>query len=237
MWKGGECFIIGGGPSLPRQFGVPEEIVQRVMSGAQYPTAYSSYLEPIYKKHLIGINNAYQLGRWIEVIFFGDNSWYLAHCRMLAQYAGLKVTCNPRFYHKSVGRHDNIKYLERDKNHRHGISTKPGMVSWNDNSGFAAISLACHFGVKRIVLLGFDMRLDRDSVSHWHGHHREKYGDIKKREEKNKKGKAKSPPFRRHLRGCQAIANDAKRMGVEILNASPKSAIKDFPRVKLSEVL
>ena len=31
MWNDGECWILGGGSSLPRQFGVPESVIEKVM--------------------------------------------------------------------------------------------------------------------------------------------------------------------------------------------------------------
>ena len=44
-------------------------------------------------------------------------------------------------------------------------------------------------------------------------------------------------PFHRHLRGFPQIAKDAKQMGVEILNASPDSAIECFRKVTVKELL
>ena len=58
MWEEGECWIIGGGPSMPRQFEVPEETTRSVMIGTMPPKVYAPYLSPIHKKHVIGVNNA-----------------------------------------------------------------------------------------------------------------------------------------------------------------------------------
>lgn len=221
MWAGGTAFIIGGGPSMPRQFGVPEDVVSKVMTGALPPATYSPYLTPIHGAHVIGVNNAYQIGPWIDCIFFGDCSWYLVHRLALTKFRNLKVTCCPRFATKPEKESEGIKYLAKDGGHRLGISDNLSKVAWNHNSGAAAISLAVHFGVKRIVLLGFDMCLDGGKVSHWHGSH----------------GNKKPPPFERHLKGFPAIAEDAKRRGMEILNASPTSQIESFTKVFLATVL
>lgn len=205
---------------MPRQFGVPEDIIQAVMSGKRIPAAYSPYLSPIHDRHVIGINNVYQIGTWIDILFFGDNSWYLVHRKALAKWPGIKVTCNPRFDAKKHGV-EGIKFVAKDHSHRYGISSSQAMVSWNANSGSASISLAVHLGVKRIILLGFDMKME-GPMSHWHGSH----GPNKKK-----------PPFNRHLKGFPDIAKDAKQMGIEILNASPDSAIKEFKKVNIKEVL
>lgn len=49
MWDGGQCFILGGGPSLT---------VEQV--------------ESLRGRRVIAVNQAYKLGDWIDVLFFGD---------------------------------------------------------------------------------------------------------------------------------------------------------------------
>jgi hypothetical protein len=225
IWSQGECFILGGGTSLPRQFGVPEETIKAVMTGAQPASAYSEYLVPIHNKHVIAINNAFKIGDWIDVLFFGDCGWYNVYRIPVAALACLKVTCCDRFANKSENASFGIKYLTRNRQKTFGISTDPSMVCWNNNSGFAAISLAAHFGVKRIILLGFDMTLDNNRISHWHGSHHPQ------------SKKPVVPAFSRHLRGCQFIKKDADAMGISILNCSDISVIPDFPKITLKEIL
>lgn len=213
---------------MAREFDIPQDTVTKVRTGELPPAVYSPFLAPIHDKHIIGINNAYQLGHWLDCIFFGDCAWYLVHRQVLAKFPNLKVTCCPRFANRSQKDMEGIKYLAKGGGReitgggpKYGLSGNLSKVAWNHNSGAAAISLAAHFGVRRIVLLGFDMTMDGDS-SHWHrgyGHkHPEKF-------------------FPRHLRGFPTIAEDAKVRGIEILNANPGSAIGAFPKVSLKEVL
>ena len=226
IWKDGECWILGGGPSVFRQFEIPDDVIRSVTLRELPPSTFSEYLSPIHDKHVIGINNAYQIGTWIDILFFGDNSWYLVHRHKLIEWPGLKVTSGNRFERGPRGKQERIKYLARDKSHPLGITQKTSFVSWNRNSGSAAISLAAHLGVNRIILLGFDMASDRSlKITHWHGSHG-RPGDKKKRE-----------PYKGHLKGFPAIARDAEKRGIEIINASPKSAIRDFPRVAVKELL
>jgi hypothetical protein len=208
---------------MPREFGVPETTIRDVMLGRQPPSAYSEYLAPLHNRHVIGVNNAYQLGPWVEVVFFGDSSWYLNHRSALLAFKGIKVTCNPRFANKSLEQSDGIRYIPKDHAHTHGISPLSDTVSWNTNSGAASINLAVLFGAKRIVLLGFDMKLDSESISHWHGKH---IG-----------AKRVSPPFSRHMKCFPLIADDAKRLGVEIINASLDSMIEVFPKMTVNHLL
>jgi len=221
MWEGGDCFIIGGGASIVSQFGIPQEVVDQVKVNQTMAHLYSPYMKELHDKHIIGVNNAYMLGDWVDCVFFGDCAWYLVHRQNLAKFAGLKVTCCPRFAEKPESRCEGIKYLAKDGSHRYGISEIPTRVAWNHNSGAAAINLAVHLGVKKINLLGFDMCLDEKNTSHWHGSH----------------GNKNCPPFKRHLKGFPEIAEDAQKRGIEILNTSSISNIEEFPKVELRSLL
>jgi hypothetical protein len=226
IWEDGECFIIGGGFSMPRQFGVPEEVIQAVCERRMPETAYSEYLKPLHDKHVIGVNNAYKIGNWIDVCFFGDCGWWLLHQAMLRTFPGLLVSCCPRFEGRDRSKMEGVKFLAKDPDHQQGISNDPKKVSWNWNSGAAAISLAAHFGVTKIYLLGFDMKMENDRFSHWHGSHRPPT-------EKSKR----PPPFKRHLTGFSAIETDANARGISIYNLNPESAIEAFKKVSLEEIL
>ena len=125
LWQGGECWILGGGLSWARELDVPEDVIRSVAVLRELPpSTFSPYLSPIHDKHVIGINNAYQIGPWIDVLFFGDCSWYLVHRRQLIDWPGLKVTSCNRFERGDRGKHEGIKYLARDKSHKKGISRR-----------------------------------------------------------------------------------------------------------------
>ncbi|MHC4123659.1 MAG: hypothetical protein ACYSSI_08820 [Planctomycetota bacterium] len=210
---------------MPRQFGVPEELIQKVFARIELPSVYSPYLSAIHDKHVIGVNNAYQIGPWIDVLFFGDCGWYLVHRKKVADFPGLKITCCKRFTARAKEQMEGVKHLQKDGKHRLGLSPNKQKIGWNSNSGAAAINLAIHFGAKRIILLGFDMKLDGNKVSHWHGSHG------------NPGSKRKPPPFSRHLKGFPMISQDAERLGIEIINANPESAITVFKKVTMQAVL
>jgi hypothetical protein len=218
MWDGGRCFIIGGGPSMPKQFDIPDEIIAQVRSGQLGPEVYSPFMASIHNEHVIGVNNAYQIGTWIDVCLFGDCGWYLVHRQKLARWPNLKVGCCygcPDYFGP-----DGIKYVARDRIKKVGIGTNPSKLSWGYNSGTAAINFAAHTGAKQIILLGFDMSYPEPAITHWHKGH----GNQRK-------------SFKRFLRGFSSIAVDATKLDIEILNAGQESAITQFRKVSLEEVL
>ncbi len=215
IWEGSDVWILGGGPSVPIEFNIPDQVIQKVIKGSS-PALYSPYMEKLHSKHVIGINVAYLIGTWIDIVFFGDTKFWLERQNSLANFPGIKVSC-----HSGVNKFDWVKYCPHDKNHPKGISMVPGRVSWNENSGAAAISLAAQSGAKRIILLGFDMKLNGNNQQHWH----------------NIYGKSTSKRFYAHMIGFKQIAIDAKKLGIEIINASPDSAIQEFKKVKVKDIL
>ena len=226
MWEDGECWVIGGGPSMPQQFGIPGDVISSVYTKNEGIEAYSPYLSAIHGKHVIGVNAAFMLGQWIDIMIYGDGHFYWVNQERLISFHGLKISCNPNTRPGKPGVYG-LKYVARDGTHLFGLSTKPNMISWNKNTGGAAISLAHKLGVRRILLLGFDMNLSEAGNQHWHSHY-PTAGKVRP---------AAQLPFKRHMECFGPIRRDAARLGVEILNVNPNSAIDEFPKVELKDVL
>jgi len=225
MWEGGECWIIGGGPSLTVEFEIPQEIVSKVRSQELPLSAFSPFLSSIHDKHVIGVNAAFLLGNWIDIAFFGDSGFYFKNIRAMNQFPNLKVGCNKNLLSKPNVKQ--VKVVHRDGKHPSGITKRPNYVSWNLNSGAAAINFAYHLGVKTIYLLGFDNKLNEEEHQHWHAHYKNAH---------RKKAPHKLP-FHRFQRGYPVIAKDAHRLGLTIINVSRDSAILSFKKARLFEVL
>ena len=165
---------------------------------------------------VIGVNNSAFIGDFVDVLFFGDCKWYDHNREAIRAFGGIKVTtCNrsqsfPGVNHVFPG------------GKSQGLFPNPQRIVWNRNSGAAAINLAMHFGASRIVLLGYDMRVV-DGKHNWHNDH------------------PTTPPEsiyeKRFLPVFPAIAKDAKRFHLEIVNATPGSALLDFPMVSLEDEL
>lgn len=200
IWAGSTAYIIGGGPSVKQQD-----------------------LSLIHDKHVIGVNNSYTLGDWVDVCWWGDMGWLMWHRkRLLKRYHGLVATCNQNSNVIQKNKHW-IKFFRRGK--QMGVDDTSGSVAWNKNSGCSAINLAWHFGVKRVVLLGFDMKVGPEGETHWHNGH------------KKKPVSDPAATYNRFRKTTTFIFKDAKKLGLEILNASPVTTITVFPIVKLEDVV
>jgi len=92
--------------------------------------------------------------------------------------------------------------------------------------------VAYHLGVRHIVLLGFDMRKVEDDCN-WHPEHLK----MNPNSEKKKLANGGVNCYGRYLKKFPQVAKDAKRLGLNILNATPGSVLLDFPIVELDDVL
>lgn len=217
MWEQETCIIIGGGASIPRQFGVPEMVIDEVLKGQRGPDAYSPYMESIHGCHVIAINIAFKIGPWMDCLFFGDSGFFSKYTDQIFAWKGLRVTCG-----ESMGDYSGkIKVLGRDRA-KHGICFNPNTVCWNFNSGGAAINFAVHTGVNRIILLGYDMKLDEQKNQHFHNYY---HGNVK----------TVGATMAMHMKGFPVIA-EALKDKVEIINASPDSALTCFPKMPFKEI-
>lgn len=104
------------------------------------------------------------------------------------------------------------------------LQFQPGTIGGGGNSGFQALNLAVQFGAKRILLVGFDMT-DRSGV-HWYG--------------RNHWVGASNPNqsvFSRWIVAFCGAAQDLARMNIEVVNASPHSALECFPKLSVKDVV
>jgi hypothetical protein len=194
LWPDSRVFIIGGGPSLKN---VPLDILRN--------------------KRVIGANNSFMFGDWVDVCWFVDSVWYEDNKVRLEEFPGLKIHCCNRH----ADRPGTLRIMR--SNNKFGIEKDPSKISWNMCSGSSAINLAYHLGAKSVVLLGFDMKINDNGENNWHNLHRPK--------------PKKWNPYRRFLDCFPTIKSDAKSLGLEILNATPDSALTIFPMIKLEDAL
>ena len=219
IWEGEQCIIIGGGSSIIKQFDIPKEVVQSVYEKQSSPAVYSPYMKAIHDEHVIAVNMAFKLGPWVDVLFFGDPGLFKRTKEEIFAFKGLRITCA-----KGVGTYEGrIKVLAINKKKKRGVEFLSSTICWNFNSGSAAINLAFHLGVKRIILLGFDMQVDEKKNQHWHKFY-------------HGKTKTVGGTMNMHLKSFPFIAEDLKGK-VEIINASPNSRIACFPKMTIKEAL
>lgn len=193
LFDGATVFILGGGPSLKDMD--------------------LSAIQEDYK--VIGVNDSYLLGEWVDICFFGDFHWLVAHKEELAKWPGMKITNAP-----NVLGTKGIFVMER-LTKQFG---RPDQLSWWKNSGATSIVLAGMLGAEKVVLLGFDCKLGKVGESNWHS---------------NNLNVNTARTYKEFDYMFQLLATVLPKQfpNMKVVNATPDSALDVFPKATLEEVL
>lgn len=172
-------------------------------------------------ERVIAVNDAYKLFPDAAVCYACDSSWWRHHNGCPA-FHGEKWTSHglaPLNDKSALPPHYGLNIIAGHE--APGFSTDAGVIHYGRNSGFQAVNLALLFGANPIILVGFDMR-DVEGRSHFFGDHPPGLGAAHAFGE-----------WIEYFRVAAATLPD----GVEVLNATPGSALDCFPRVDLADVL
>jgi len=195
-WLGETVFILGCGPSLSQ---VPIHAIFR--AGAR----------------VIAINDAYLRAPWADILYFCDNKWWKQNAADVeARFSGRRIVTMVREYPR-------VHTLRCSG--EVGLEQDPGAIRHGSNSGYQCINLAYHLGAKRIVLLGYDMRVVDGRL-----HHRPRTDPQGANDFQRTLQNVMLPKFR-------TLERPLREAGVEVLNATPDSALKVWPLVPLDAVL
>jgi hypothetical protein len=193
-------FVIGGGPSINH-----------------------TDLSSIKKRPVVGCNDAFKLGTWVDWCVFADKRWFHWNENELERWPNRErlICLVPQLLEERNVKWPWLKILRRDEA-RFGLSVEQDTICWNRGCGGAAINAAYLLGAARIVLLGFDMRMV-DGKHNWHDNHQ--------KAERDKIYQNSMMPF------LKPMSDAMKVTGIQIANATPGSALNLFTTVPLEELL
>lgn len=163
------------------------------------------------KARAIAVNNAITLAPFADVLWASDAKWYRWH-QGVPSFAGLKYCLEGTKYR-------DVKTLAFTG--KNGLELDPHAVRHGRNSGYAAINCAVHLGASRIVLLGYDMSVAPNGRTHFFGEHPERSA-------------AKPESF---VATYLTLVEPLKLLGIDVVNATRRTALRCFPRVPLESAL
>lgn len=182
---------------------------------ASGPSAKDAPLDAVRgRAKIIAVNNSYQLAPWADALYGCDARWWDSH-KGVPSFGGLKISRDV----SARNQYPSVRLVRALHGQNVILTEKRGYIGWGGNGGFHALNLAVQFGCKRIVLVGFDMTLS--AGDHWHGSHG---------------GRLNDPRAQQVEAWRQVLDDNADRLaslGVEVLNASPVSALTKYPKVDL----
>ena len=156
----------------------------------------------------IAVGDAWRITPWADVLYHSDAQWW-RHYHSVPDFGGLRVGCH------ECGNVPGVLNLELSGTE--GFDPRLGWLRHGSNSGAAAIHLAAQLGARRIVLLGFDQR-QVDGQEHFFGLHPRAISRH-------------GSPFELWARSFALLADELRKLDVEVLNATPNSALTCFPRI------
>lgn len=165
---------------------------------------------------VIGCNCAYQRAE-LDALIGVDGNFWKTYIRDIRQRCpDLELITQDASAHKTYNLTTRIRGSARD-----GL----GMAELHtgSNSGHTGVNAAFLFGARRIILIGFCMKLGPAGERHFHGDH--------------PKTCIQSQLFEAWIRRFESTARDLKRLGIDVINATPGSALPWFRRATLEEAL
>lgn len=169
---------------------------------------------------VLAIKKNVEIAPFAECVYGCDAGWWNS-VQGLKSFTGLKMAYDP----KAVDQFGLTRV--QIPNHAKSDSLlfdQVGSVGGGGCSGFQALNLAVQFGARRILLLGFDCQ-DRSGV-HWYG--------------RNNWNRSSNPSQSNFQRWARAFGNASAQLterGVEVVNASPLSDLKCFPKRGVADTL
>ena len=154
---------------------------------------------------------------WADIGYACDLAWWKQYHGQTGDFLKLSVD------RAACKRFADVHQVSLNKNDDRLELLKIGTVGWAGNSGFHCLNLAVQFMAAKIILVGFDMRVDLGL--HWHGKHPSGMNNPSARNAD------------RWRRCVDAAAEVIAALGVTVVNASPISALQNYPKMSLKEAL
>lgn len=168
--------------------------------------------------HVIAIKENVNVCPWADVVYGCDAAWWIWR-KGLPEFRGVKIAhgvqATTRFPDLAKVKIEHVDRL---------LTDDPAVIGSGGNSGFQALNLAVQFGATSIILVGFDMHAK--GGQHWYG--RNIGPGMNNPQESN---------FQRWLKAFNTIAPECRQRKIDVINASPHSAINCFPHKRLEQVL
>lgn len=164
----------------------------------------------------IAVNNSYEKLQHPDVVYACDYLWWkLNHMKAKQNIPRRQLWTQDRAAAEQF-QLSHIQWEGKDGLGKRGLRV-------NGNSGAGAINLAYHFGARRILLVGMDMKPGPNGEKHWHPDHPKPLVQGQQFEEWRKK--------------MGVLAADLKTEGVTVVNCTPGSALTCFPMGDLEQEL
>lgn len=164
------------------------------------------------------VNESWRLAPWAFLLYGCDGAWWKKRGGV-PEFGGLKVTHDLVACVQIPG----LRQIHIERRRDEILDEHFGVVGDGGNSGFQLLNLVAQRRPAKIIMVGFDMRLDHGV--HWHGRHVPGLANPHQRN------------VDRWRRVIDNVAGSFRAMGIAVVNASEVSALTAYPKMPLAEAL
>lgn len=192
---------------------------------ASGPTAKNAGVDLLRgRMRVMAINESWQLCPWADILYGCDPNWWnLRHG--VREFNGLKISRERD--EKDLAWSALPADVRRIKVARYSdrlMLDEIGVIGAGGNSGFQCLNLAVQFGAKRILLIGYDMRVDRGE--HWHPRHPMPLSNPHPNDNLIR--------WRRAIDGASGMLCS---LGIRTINCSMESALTGYPKMTVEAAM
>lgn len=166
-------------------------------------------------RKVVAVNSSVFAAPFADLLFFGDSRWWWQHRPALRDFKGRVASSSPNVHD------DRVLHLKKIKPPP-GLSEVPDTVAMQYTSLQGAINIVAHFRAAKIVLLGADAGPSADGRTHHHAPHQ---------------WRLRPDCWEQQMSELRLTAKPLSRLGIDVVNCSPVSAIKWWPTQSLEDVL
>lgn len=191
---------------------------QTIFCLASGPSLTAEICAKVRGRRRIVVNTSCMLAPDADVLFFTDSGWYEPRREIVKNWPG-HVMSMSRTAKRELP--DKVKRIQGCGDPMFPPIFRPGaaFIQQGRSSGHTAVSLAISLGASKVVLLGYDMRVVGDRE-----HHHTEYTGPRDLQQY----------ARDFVPAFNGWYDAARKVGVEIVNATPGSAVTEFPFVDLA---
>lgn len=173
----------------------------------------------------VAINRSLGLCPWADIWYCCDYQWWdkyyndpVFHAECGEFRGSIRVCVDYRIRDKPWG----VKYLHCDKT-GDTLILDSGRVGWGGNSGFNCLNFVAQLEPAKIILVGFDM--SKSWGAHWHPPHPQGLSNPT------------NVNIERWRRVMEAASDTLKKAGLTVINCSPISSLKKYPKMTFEQAL
>ena len=176
---------------------------------------------------LLVVNDAVRLAPWADVLYSSDRRWWAVHgvTPPVQAFSGVKIGIGTKKGDASpvpgpAGKGVHVLMHTGEE----GLEAAPTGLRSGRHSGYAAINLAVHLGAVRILLLGYSLG-PVGNETHFFGRHPKTLPETT------------DAGYQRFRAAYETLAPALEARGIFVLNCTPWTKLKTFPRVELAMAL